>query len=221
MTTEILNQFKTLMEKRLKNAVEVVSNQNDLVVAVYSDTQSVLDAPLDMEVSTFSYVVSVYNEWTAVRDDSADFKMCLVDRTYGSMHDERFEWTDGFILDYVGATKDNYTTVFTDFILKYKGFCADCKSPQMDNTARCDNCIIEMFRYYRKLPSDMDTCSICMDNSNTVDKFFITKCNHIFHRKCVNKAVLTKPACPLCRGKLIHARDFKIYTGKDVGDWFS
>jgi len=43
------------------------------------------------------------------------------------------------------------------------------------------------------------TCSICLDlvsNCNN-DNWFISKCNHIFHKKCISK--WKRNTCPFCR----------------------
>jgi len=43
------------------------------------------------------------------------------------------------------------------------------------------------------------SCSICLElvTSSNDDNWFITKCNHLFHKKCISK--WTRNTCPMCR----------------------
>ena len=43
-------------------------------------------------------------------------------------------------------------------------------------------------------------CSICLfeyDKNNKIVK--LNKCNHIFHKDCINKWIGIKNTCPMCR----------------------
>jgi hypothetical protein len=44
----------------------------------------------------------------------------------------------------------------------------------------------------------MDECAICYDTINGNDKN-ILKCNHIFHKNCIEKWFQKSHHCPLCR----------------------
>jgi len=44
----------------------------------------------------------------------------------------------------------------------------------------------------------MDNCSICSEPI-TKELYVITKCNHVFHPKCLNEWMNSKLSCPLCR----------------------
>ena len=44
-------------------------------------------------------------------------------------------------------------------------------------------------------------CSICM-NSDDINEYSKTSCNHIFHTKCIEKWVEIKSDCPCCRNKI-------------------
>jgi hypothetical protein len=46
-------------------------------------------------------------------------------------------------------------------------------------------------------PENLLCCSICLDDINTDDDKYITKCNHIYHKNCLNK--WDKNTCPNCR----------------------
>lgn len=39
------------------------------------------------------------------------------------------------------------------------------------------------------------TCGICFEKS----KCILTKCNHTFHKSCIQKWMKIKPQCPCCR----------------------
>ena len=50
----------------------------------------------------------------------------------------------------------------------------------------------------------MSSCPICYDQINDSSKY-ITSCNHIFHRECINNWISfseKNPECPYCRNKL-------------------
>lgn len=60
---------------------------------------------------------------------------------------------------------------------------------------------------------DNKECSICLDelnqnNSNNIranlDDYFITKCGHTFHKKCLAKTIIMSQSlkCPICRTEL-------------------
>lgn len=52
-------------------------------------------------------------------------------------------------------------------------------------------------------------CSICMD---AMSKIFITvtKCNHVFHKKCLKKWTTNfNTTCPLCRAQIVPKQDVK------------
>lgn len=54
-------------------------------------------------------------------------------------------------------------------------------------------------------------CSICLDNSNK--KNIKLKCNHSFHKDCINKWIVncidksTSPVCPICRHVIFDKND--------------
>ena len=52
-------------------------------------------------------------------------------------------------------------------------------------------------------PKTLGECSICMDKCTTKTKNTTTKCNHIFHKKCldewINRCQYKQIPCPMCR----------------------
>lgn len=53
-------------------------------------------------------------------------------------------------------------------------------------------------------------CSICLDDINKKKNLLKTlKCNHIFHKRCINKWMKTSIQCPLC--KYFIKKKFIIY----------
>ena len=51
---------------------------------------------------------------------------------------------------------------------------------------------------YKDIP-----CSICFENPNLNDEIHITKCEHIFHYKCIENAIKKDiMECPNCRSNL-------------------
>ena len=45
-----------------------------------------------------------------------------------------------------------------------------------------------------------EDCPICIELMNKVKKMYITKCNHVFHKKCWN-IYQNKHECPYCRSE--------------------
>ena len=43
-------------------------------------------------------------------------------------------------------------------------------------------------------------CCICLDEIN--DNYYTTRCNHIFHHKCLINWLVTKNTCPTCRNEI-------------------
>lgn len=62
------------------------------------------------------------------------------------------------------------------------------------------NQIINFEMFIKNNNSDK-TCSICLgeftNNQNNVDIWFISNCDHLFHKKCISK--WRRNSCPLCR----------------------
>jgi hypothetical protein len=47
-------------------------------------------------------------------------------------------------------------------------------------------------------------CLICMENYKYGEfKRELPKCNHIYHKKCIDKWLKKKATCPICRNKLL------------------
>ena len=48
-------------------------------------------------------------------------------------------------------------------------------------------------------------CSICLDNLG--DNYFVTKCNHCYHKKCIKEWLIVKNNCPDCRSYIFNFED--------------
>ena len=46
-------------------------------------------------------------------------------------------------------------------------------------------------------------CPICFDNIIDIDKS-VLKCNHMFHKECIDKWFKKSHCCPLCRDSLFN-----------------
>ena len=44
-----------------------------------------------------------------------------------------------------------------------------------------------------------DTCAICYENMSHSDLRRITHCNHIFHKRCIDRWFEVNAHCPICR----------------------
>ena len=50
-----------------------------------------------------------------------------------------------------------------------------------------------------------DTCSICLDelySDENQDEIIQIRCNHMFHKKCLDEWIRQKKTCPLCKVEL-------------------
>lgn len=41
-------------------------------------------------------------------------------------------------------------------------------------------------------------CSICLENLESVD-IVVTRCNHAYHNSCLQRWIIIRPICPICR----------------------
>jgi hypothetical protein len=60
--------------------------------------------------------------------------------------------------------------------------------------------IIEFCSPYQIFPSDDSSelqCCICLIEQSST--FVKTKCNHIFHKECIDEWLKTNTTCPMCR----------------------
>lgn len=59
---------------------------------------------------------------------------------------------------------------------------------------------------YKKIKSKLfykqDECSLCLSVYNNNDIITHTGCQHIFHKKCLDKWLKYENTCPLCRNIL-------------------
>ena len=57
-------------------------------------------------------------------------------------------------------------------------------------------------------PTELKTCSICLDEISPLHQFTIPNCRHQFHRKCIAEWNKKSQDCPNCRGPIIKVSDF-------------
>ena len=48
-----------------------------------------------------------------------------------------------------------------------------------------------------------DNCSVCYNNYIDGEYYRKLKCNHYFHKKCIDKWLKLNPICPICRKDII------------------
>jgi len=51
---------------------------------------------------------------------------------------------------------------------------------------------------------EMDSCSICLEDHCTNEKYRKLPCNHVFHVGCVDAWFKSSVACPLCKGSVVN-----------------
>ena len=61
-----------------------------------------------------------------------------------------------------------------------------------------------MLKFTRRDTSEEDECAICLSNDNKklYNCFVILRCQHRFHRDCLNQWLEKRPSCPICRASL-------------------
>lgn len=68
---------------------------------------------------------------------------------------------------------------------------------------KCIDCTFKSF-IDNKSFTIINNCSICFNNIYDKDKYIITKCNHYFHKTCLNDWTKLKNNCPLCRTDIVN-----------------
>ena len=70
----------------------------------------------------------------------------------------------------------------------------------------------EHLKCYKEEEECKKDCTICLENIN--DDFFITECDHHFHKNCINKWYGTSQECPNCRGPIYKILDIDGFVLK-------
>lgn len=77
------------------------------------------------------------------------------------------------------------------------------KKPQLDMTKiNLENSYDIIFVEYNE---DDINCTVCLENINMIDKDIIKfkKCNHMFHKECIDEWIKINKSCPICRVDII------------------
>ena len=56
-------------------------------------------------------------------------------------------------------------------------------------------------KFVKSLNIDKDCCIICLQEFKNNQNIYKLSCNHIFHRRCLNKEIKFRQKCPICRKK--------------------
>jgi hypothetical protein len=103
-------------------------------------------------------------------------------------------------------------TLIVDMITNMN-YCRLCGSPTQNDHPECTKCIIQLHSYYKKACEKPEayTCSICMDDPDTLAYYSILPCRHTFHVPCILKWLQETSrrrapdrtfeawSCPMCR----------------------
>ena len=74
---------------------------------------------------------------------------------------------------------------------------------------------------YRLGPKDPhigEECCICLDEFKYKSKVCRLECCHLFHKKCIEKWLLEKPICPLCKYDIFEELDIIIEVDDEDDD---
>lgn len=97
--------------------------------------------------------------------------------------------TNAIINIYISKSKENVTEcvwIWTNENVKPK-----------NRQNKLSNLDIEPF--YKCKNKNEDACSICLNKIETNEYIRKLKCNHLFHKKCVDKWLKKNQNCPMCR----------------------
>ena len=75
---------------------------------------------------------------------------------------------------------------------------------ELNNKVITDNIDIELSHYKKitnndNLIKENKSCSICLNNYKINEYTRTLKCNHTFHKECIDKWAVKNRTCPLCR----------------------
>jgi len=86
-----------------------------------------------------------------------------------------------------------------------------CAYGKLTHNNKCAQCNKNIIKHELKLvKSDKtETCSICLDECNTV----LPECGHHFHKKCMKTFCNSKneQKCPMCRQDIVPLKNYTIY----------
>ena len=54
--------------------------------------------------------------------------------------------------------------------------------------------------------NDNKTCSVCYDDFTSNNLLYVVRCNHAFHKGCINSWFTSSKTCPLCRESVIEIK---------------
>tara|TARA_B100000745_G_scaffold234705_1_gene158188 strand:- start:152 stop:748 length:597 start_codon:yes stop_codon:yes gene_type:complete len=74
------------------------------------------------------------------------------------------------------------------------------------------------YRLGLKDPHIGEECCICLDEFKYKSKVCRLECCHLFHKKCIEKWLLEKPICPLCKYDIFEELDIIIEIDDDDDD---
>ena len=70
-----------------------------------------------------------------------------------------------------------------------------------------DNLEYNIYSDKKEISNLMKKISICLDKFNDNDEILLTKCNHIFHKDCINKWIIDyNIKCPICKEKIANSK---------------
>jgi len=139
-------------------------------------------------------------------DDSIDNKICEFVSYYTIQDCIKIILNNGNFYDAFIRCKNNpnklirnpENNIYDDTLLFHRNMAFDYLKELVKN--KINNRIIEIIKYEELIKNENfdKTCSICLNNVNhNDDNWIITKCNHLFHKRCISK--WNKNTCPLCR----------------------
>jgi hypothetical protein len=71
------------------------------------------------------------------------------------------------------------------------------------NCKEINNCIGKSHKIKKDDHIVNESCLICIEKYNVGEfKRYLPKCNHYFHKKCIDKWLRKNASCPICRDKL-------------------
>jgi hypothetical protein len=96
--------------------------------------------------------------------------------------------------------------IFNFFRLIFKMYCS-CQSlnTTLNTQTEHHNNILNIIQSFQivSVNNNENTCAICLEDSKNDERWKMLLCSHKFHPECINRWLINKPNCPICRTTII------------------
>jgi hypothetical protein len=72
---------------------------------------------------------------------------------------------------------------------------------------------LKLTKYVKRITSDDESCTICLDTFQHSEKIRTLICNHIFHEKCIDEWIKKTERCPNCNQNIYDGENTPLLFG--------